>query len=315
MKALITGGAGFIGSNLARGLIERGDDVRILDNLVTGSLANLHDIERAIDQRIGDVRDPNSARGAVRGVDVVFHLAALPSVARSVRDPASSHEVNAGGTLTMLEAARAEGCRRFVYASSSSVYGDTPILPKHEEMPVSPRSPYAASKLAGEAYCRAYARSYDLETVSLRFFNVFGPRQDPASEYAAVIPRFTTRMLAGERPVVFGDGSQSRDFTHVANAVSACLLAASAPSDASGEAFNVGCGSRTSLLELVELLATILGRATGVDFAEPRPGDVAHSEAAVDRARAFLGYLPVIGVRDGLTDVAEWFARTGAVTV
>ena len=226
MKVLVTGGAGFIGANLVRALAADGDTVRVLDDFSTGRQANLDGVAGDVEVIEGDVRDPLAVRKAVAGVEVVHHLAALPSVARSVADPRASHEVNVDGTLTVLLEARDAQVRRLVYASSSSVYGNTPTLPKHEDMPVSPRSPYAAAKLAGEAYCRAFAGVYPLEAVCLRFFNVFGPRQDPASQYAAVVPRFVTRMLAGQPAEVTGDGRQTRDFTYVANAVSACRLAA-----------------------------------------------------------------------------------------
>src|SRR5438552_34049 len=290
---LITGGAGFIGSNLARCLVGSGERVRVLDNLSTGSRENLRDVERSIDLVIGDVRDPEDVQRAVGGADVVYHLAALPSVARSLADPLASHATNALGTLNVLLAARDAAVKRFVYASSSSIYGDSPTLPKHEAMPVDPRSPYAAAKLAGEAYSRAFARSVGVETVCLRFFNVFGPRQDPDSPYAAVIPRFASRMLGGERPVIFGDGSQSRDFTFVANAVQACVLAAEAGPDAVGEVMNVGCGDRISLLDLVGALNELLGTNFDPEFEPQQRGDVRHSLASIEKAKRLLGYEPL----------------------
>lgn len=308
MDVLVTGGAGFIGSNLARGLAGAGDRVRVLDDLSTGSLDNLRDIPGLLDVTVGDVRDREVVDAAVERVEVVYHLCALPSVARSVVDPVSTHEVNVQGTLNVLLAARDRGVRRVVYASSSSVYGDTPTLPKHEDMPVSPLSPYAATKLAGEAYCRAFTRVYGLETVSLRLFNVFGPRQDPGSEYAAVVPRFTTRMMAGESPLIFGDGKQTRDFTFVTNVVQACSLAASAGPEAIGHVLNIGCGGRTTLLGLVDALNQALGTAIQPDFAGPRPGDVRDSEASIDRAACLLGYQPQTSIREGLTETIEWFA-------
>ncbi len=312
MDASITGGAGFIGSNLARALVAAGRRVRVLDDLSTGAASNLDGLNGDVQLIRGDVRDADAVARAIAGADVVFHLAALPSVARSVQNPLASHLVNAEGTLSVLMAARAAGVRRVIYASSSSVYGDTPVLPKHEEMPVAPRSPYAASKLAGEAYCRAFAHSYGLETVALRFFNVFGPRQDPASDYAAVIPRFIARMLAGERPVVFGDGAQSRDFTFVGNAIQACLLAAEAGPEAMGEAVNVGCGARWTLLELVELLNEVVGTHLAPAFEDARPGDVRHSEASIDKATRLLGYRPLVDVREGLAQTAAWLSPIGA---
>lgn len=311
MQVLVTGGAGFIGSNLVRGLVERGASVRVLDDLSTGSAENLDGVEGRVDLTIGDVREARTVISAIDRVDVVYHLAALPSVARSLLDPVATHRVNAGGTLNVLVAARAAGVRRVVYASSSSVYGDTPTLPKREEMPAAPLSPYAAAKLSGEAYCRAFTRSLGLETVALRFFNVFGPRQDPSSEYAAVIPRFLTRMLAGERPVVFGDGGQSRDFTFVANVVEACMLAGEAGPESAGEVVNVGFGERTTLLELIDILDGVLGTRTRPEFSPPRPGDVRDSLADVTRAERLIGYRPHVEVREGLARTVEWFRRAG----
>ncbi|MGH2815112.1 MAG: NAD-dependent epimerase/dehydratase family protein, partial [Actinomycetota bacterium] len=257
----------------------------------------------------GDVRDPDQVSAAVDGVEVVHHLAALPSVARSVADPRASHEVNVDGTLNLLLAAVEAEVGRVVYASSSSVYGDTPVLPKHEDMPVSPRSPYAAAKLAGEAYCRSFARVYPLQTVCLRFFNVFGPRQDPASQYAAVVPRFVTRMLAGEPAEVTGDGRQTRDFTFVDNAVHACRLAAAAGPEAVGEAMNVGCGDRISVLDLVGLVNDLLTERVEPVLVQARPGDVRDSQAAVDKAGRLLGYRPLVPVGDGVAATVRWFAN------
>jgi UDP-N-acetylglucosamine/UDP-N-acetyl-alpha-D-glucosaminouronate 4-epimerase len=305
VKVLVTGGAGFIGSSLVHALVNQGAQVMVLDDLSTGNPDNLG--QSPAELRTGDIRDPDAVGEAVRGADVVYHLAALPSVARSVADPVRSHEVNASGTLEVLVAARDAGTRRVVYASSSSVYGDTPTLPKHEAMSLSPQSPYAAAKLAGESYCRAFSRTYGLETVALRFFNVFGPRQDPASEYAAVIPRFITRMMAGERPMIFGDGRQSRDFTFVGNVVRACIDAAGAER-ASGEVMNVGFGGRTSLLELVAMLNNILDTELEPEFGPSRPGDVRHSEASIDRARELIDYRPAVGLEEGLRETVTWFA-------
>jgi UDP-glucose 4-epimerase len=311
LEIVVTGGAGFIGSNVVRGLVAAGHEVRVVDDLSTGSAGNLEGLEGRVPTVRQDVRNVEALREAMAGAEVVIHLAALPSVARSVADPVRSHSVNVNGTVGVLVAARDAGVRRVVFASSSSIYGDTPTLPKHEGMVPSPLSPYAASKLAGEAYCQAFARVYDLETVSLRFFNVFGPWQDPASEYAAVIPRFVTRMLTGERPVIFGDGQQSRDFTFVENAVRACALAAVAGPRANGEAMNVAGGSRTSLLDLVTLLNTILGTSIEAEHADPRPGDVRHSQASIEKAQDLLGYQPVTDVAEGLRTTVQWFS-TGA---
>ena len=296
---LVTGGAGFIGSNIVHALLERGGQVRVLDSLTTGRPANLADVAERVELIQADLRDGEAVGRAMRGVQAVFHQAALPSVARSVADPLASHQVNATGTLGLLLAAREAGVRRFVYASSSSVYGDTPVMPKSEDLPTSPLSPYAVSKLAGEQYCRVFTRLYGLETVCLRYFNVFGPRQDPASEYAAVIPKFIGAMLRGEQPLVHGDGTQSRDFSYIANVVQANLLAAETPS-VGGEVFNVACGQRFSLLDLVASLNRILGTAIEPRFGPARPGDVKHSLADVSHAQRLLGYEPTIQFEDGL---------------
>jgi UDP-glucose 4-epimerase len=312
MNVLVTGGAGFIGANLVQALAASGETVRVLDDFSTGREENLGGASGRVEVVKGDVRDRLAVRVAVAGVEVVYHLAALPSVARSVADPRACHEVNAEGTLNVLLAARDAGVRRLVYASSSSVYGDTPALPKHEEMPVAPRSPYAAAKLAGEAYCRALARVYPLETVCLRFFNVFGPRQDPASPYAAVVPRFISRMLAGEPPEITGDGRQTRDFTYVANAVQACRLAAAAGPQANGEVMNVGCNHRISVLDLVDIVNDLLGRRIAAVFTPARPGDVRDSQAAVDKAARLIGYQPLVSVWDGLAATVDWLAAERA---
>ena len=311
-KVLVTGGGGFIGSNLASTLVQAGHQVRVLDDWSTGTPDNLAGLEASVDVLEVDVRDPQAVARAVSGIDVIYHLAALPSVARSIANPHSSHEVNATGTLVVLAAARDAEVRRVVYASSSSIYGDNPVLPKHEGMPVNPMSPYAASKLAGESYCRAFTRSYGLETVALRFFNVFGPRQDPQSQYAAVIPRFITRMLSGAPPEIFGDGTQSRDFTFVASAVDACIRAGESPAEAAGEALNIGCGGRITLLEIVDALNDLLGTSLEPVFCSRRDGDVMHSQADIGRAKDLLGYQPVTSFREGLTRTVEWFARDSA---
>jgi nucleoside-diphosphate-sugar epimerase len=309
MNVLVTGGLGFIGSNLVEALASSGQAVRVLDDASTGSHDNVAGIRPAPEVLLRDIRDREAVLDAMNDVEVVYHLAALPSVARSVADPLSTHQVNVDGTLNVLEAARRSGVRRLVYASSSSVYGDTPHLPKGEGMPLSPQSPYAASKAAGEGYCRAFVRVYGLETVSLRFFNVFGPRQDPSSEYAAVIPRFINRMLAGTSPEILGDGRQSRDFTYVANVVDALQLAAAAGPDAAGQALNVGCGSRTTLLELVSILNALLETTIVPTFSAPRPGDVKHSHADIDLAERLLGYRPSVTVQAGLARTVRWFAE------
>jgi nucleoside-diphosphate-sugar epimerase len=310
MNVLVTGGAGFIGSSLVRSLAGDGHAVRVLDDFSTGRQRNLEGVDGDLEVLEGDIRDREAVAKAVTGAEVVHHLAALPSVARSVADPRASHEVNVDGTLNLLLAAADAGVGRLVYASSSSVYGDTPVLPKHEDMPVSPRSPYAAAKLAGEAYCRAFARVYPLQTVCLRFFNVFGPRQDPQSQYAAVVPRFATRMLAGQPAEVTGDGRQTRDFTFVDNAVHACRLAAEAGPEAVGEAMNVGCGDRISVLDLVELVNRLLPERVEPVFVPARPGDVRDSQAAVAKAERLLGYRPLVPVGDGVAATVRWFAET-----
>ncbi len=304
---LVTGGAGFIGSNIVHELVRRGHRVRVLDNFATGRRSNLTGIEDRVDLLEGDLRHLRDVEKAVDGVDVVLHQGALGSVPRSIADPLASHEANATGTLRVLGAARGAGVRRVVYASSSSVYGDTPTLPKVEDMLPGPLSPYAVSKLAGEHYARVFAQVYGLETISLRYFNVFGPRQDPTSQYAAVIPKFIRAMLQGERPVIFGDGAQSRDFTYVDNVVAANLLAAEAPAAAlRGGVCNVACGENSALLDLVATLNGVLGSRLEPVFQPPRPGDVRHSHAAVGRAEALLGYRPAVRFAEGIRRTVEW---------
>ena len=309
MKVLVTGGGGFIGSHLAESLLEAGHDVRILDNFSTGKRENLAPLARRLEIVEGDVREEEAAAAAAAGREVIFHLAALPSVPRSFHDPFASFAVNAGGTVKVLEAARRAGARRFVYSSSSSVYGDAEGEAKSEEMEPRPLSPYAVSKLSGETMCRLYHRVFGLETVSLRYFNVFGDRQDPKSEYAAVIPRFIAAALGGGRPMIYGDGRQTRDFTYVANAVTANLCALSAPPAAFGQVFNVACGEETDLLTLLAILGELAGRAVVPVFAPARPGDVRRSRAEIGRAWNILGYRPEVGLRDGLKKTMEWFKR------
>jgi nucleoside-diphosphate-sugar epimerase len=296
---LVTGGAGFIGSHLVDRLLRDGHRVRILDNFATGRRENIAHVAGDVELVEGDIRSYERAHNAVRGCELVFHQAALPSVPRSVQDPLTSNEANVTGTLNVLLASRDEGVRRVVQASSSSVYGPTEELPKREEMPALPIAPYAVAKLAAEAYGRAFFRVYGLETVALRYFNVFGPRQDPRSEYAAVIPSFATSLLGGQRPVVFGDGEQSRDFTYVDNTVDANVLAAGA-ADVAGQTFNVACGERITLNALLDELRSIIGTDMEADYREPRPGDILHSLADVSRARAAFGYEPAVGLREGL---------------
>lgn len=303
---LVTGGAGFIGSNIVRELVRRGERVRVLDNLSTGKLENLAGLMDRIEFMAGDVADPETARLAVAGMDYVLHQAAIPSVQRSIEDPLATDRANVRGTLCMLMAAREAGVKRFVFASSSSVYGESRELPKREDMPAVPLSPYGVSKLAGEAYCRAFHRVYGLPTVALRYFNVFGPYQDPRSEYAAVIPRFITALLNGNRPTIYGDGLQSRDFCFVSNAVEANLLACQAP-DAAGEVFNVACHQQHTLLDLLRVLSDLIGTRVEPIFAPPRPGDIRHSLADISKARRLMGYEVRVGFHEGLARTVAWY--------
>jgi UDP-glucose 4-epimerase len=304
---LVTGGAGFIGSNLARALLGLGHAVRVVDNLSTGFRHNLAGVERDLDFVIGDLRDPAVCERVTRGVDVAFHVAALPSVPRSMEDPLGCHEHNVNATVALLEACRRNAVRRVVFSGSSSAYGDTPVLPKQEGMEVSPRSPYAAAKLAGELYTLAYARAGMLEGVALRYFNVFGPRQDPHGPYAAVIPAVFRAARSGGTMVLFGDGLQTRDFTYVDNVVQANVLAATLPRErVNGWVVNVGAGEKTTLLELVRLVGEVTNRELRVAHNPPRPGDVRDSLASLDRARAVLGYSPDVSLRDGLRRLWDW---------
>jgi nucleoside-diphosphate-sugar epimerase len=297
--ALVTGGGGFIGSHLVRRLLREGHSVRVLDNFATGRRENLEQVLGDVELIEGDLQSYERVHNAVRGCELAFHLGALPSVPRSIQDPLTSNATNVVGTLNVLLAARDEGVRRVVYASSSSTYGASTELPKREEMPALPIAPYAVSKLAAEGYCRAFHHVYGLETVALRYFNVFGPGQDPQSQYAAVIPNFITAALEDRGPTVHGDGEQSRDFTYVDNAVDANLLAADAP-DAAGEAFNVACGERISLNEIVKRIGALSGKELEAIHTDPRPGDVRHSLADISKAREVLGYDPAIDFDEGL---------------
>jgi len=300
MRYLVTGGAGFIGSHLVEHLVGAGHEVTVLDDLSTGKRENIAPWLGRITFVEGSVTDPSACAHAMAGTEVVLHQAAIPSVPRSVADPVISHAVNATGTLNVLVAARDAGVRRVVYAASSSAYGDTPELPKHERMTPRPRSPYAAAKLAGEDYCRAFHASYGLPTVALRYFNVFGPRQDPASQYAAVVPRFIECALAGRPPVVYGDGGQTRDFTFVENVVRANLAAAAAGAAALGEVFNIGCGERLSVNELWERVRAATGATVAARHEPARAGDVRDSLASLDRARDLLGWRPTVPLDEGL---------------
>jgi nucleoside-diphosphate-sugar epimerase len=309
MRILVTGGGGFIGSHLVDHFLVQGHEVRILDNFATGRRENLLKISNDVELVEGDIQSYERVHTAVRGCEAVMHQAALPSVPRSIQDPLTSNASNVIGTLNVLLASRDSGVRRVVYASSSSVYGANPALPKREELSLEPISPYAVAKLAGEGYCRSFFEIYGLETVSLRYFNVFGPRQDPLSQYAAVIPNFTTAYLGGRSPTIFGDGEQSRDFTYVDNVVLANSLALKAEG-ASGKAFNIACGERITLNRLVSELRSITGREVEVDYVEARPGEVRHSQADISLAQSELGYRPTVGLRDGLERTVEHFAAT-----
>ena len=312
-RVLVTGGAGFIGSHLVRALVAGEVTVRVLDSFATGFRQNLKEIIQEVEVIDGDIRDADACQAACQGVDTVFHLAALGSVPRSISDPLTTNAVNVQGTLTLLVAARDQGIRRFVYSSSSSAYGDTPVLPKHEEMRPCPRSPYAVSKLAAEEYCRAFSRTYGLETVALRYFNVFGPRQDPESQYAAVIPRFLAALSEGRAPVIFGDGFQSRDFTYVENVVEANLLASTAPG-AAGEMYNIACGEQITLRQVLADLAAQLGRPCVPEYLQDRLGDVRHSQADITKAYGSLGYRPKVLFAEGIARTARAFVEMGSRT-
>jgi len=302
---LVTGAAGFIGSNSVEELVRRGESVRALDDLSTGYLHNIEAFQGKIEFLQGSVADEELLAEAMRGVDYVLHQAAIPSVPRSVEEPMRSHEANATGTLKVLIAARDAGVKRLVFASSSSVYGESPTMPKREDMPTQPLSPYAVNKLAGEEYCKVFHRVYGLPTVALRYFNVFGPRQDPTSAYAAAIAAFASAMLAGQRPTVYGDGHQTRDFTFVSNVVDANLLACKTDA-ANGQALNIACGERISLLDLIAELNFLLGTNLEPIIAPERKGDVRHSLADITPAREKLGYEPKVGLREGLKRTVEW---------
>ena len=305
---LITGIAGFIGSSLARAVLAQGDQVRGIDNLSTGKRENLTEILGRIDFREGDLLNLEALHNACRGVDYIFHEAAIPSVPKSVLDPLGSNRANVDGTVNLLVAARDAKVKRIVYAASSSAYGDTPTLPKHEGMVPNPISPYAVAKLTGEYYMTSFYRCYGLETVSLRYFNIFGPRQDPTSPYSGVLAKFITNMLNGERPTIFGDGTQSRDFTYIDNAVDANLLAMKAPaSQVTGQVFNVATGKRADLNQAFQLLKKIIGYPGEAKYGPSRSGDVKHSLADLSRSEKHLGYTPKVDFEEGLRRTVEWY--------
>jgi len=315
-RVLVTGGAGFIGSHLTRRLLDDGLTVRVVDDLSTGFRQNLEELSGRIDFIEGDIRDPDVCAEAAAEVEVIYHVAALPSVPRSMADPLGTHGANVNGTLNLLQAARRSGVRRFVYSSSSSAYGDTPVLPKIESMEPLPRSPYAAAKLAGELYTLAYARAGLLEAVALRYFNVFGPRQDPNGPYAAIVPLLFRAVLT-ERPItIYGDGLQTRDFTYVENVIDANVLGASQPAErASGHVVNVGTGSRITLLDLVAMAEDVSGRPIKVRHLPERAGDVRDSQASLDRARSVLGYEPRVSLREGMERLWLWCSANPSAVI
>lgn len=305
-KYLVTGGAGFIGSNIAEELVKRGAEVRVIDNFLTGKRENITSFLDKIEFIEGDIRDLKTCSRALDGMDFILHQAALPSVPRSVEDPLLTNEINIKGTLNLLLASQESQAKKFVFASSSSVYGDDPRLPKKEDMEEAPLSPYAITKIVGEMYCRIFSQIYGLSTICLRYFNIFGPRQDPSSQYAAVIPNFIDKMLKGERPVIFGDGEQSRDFTYISNVVEANILAAKAK-DVSGAILNVACSERTTVNSMAEKINEILRKNIKPSYNKPRPGDVKHSFADISKAEKMLKYSPRVSFKEGLEKTIQWY--------
>jgi len=306
-KYLVTGGAGFIGSHITQRLVSEGESVRVLDNFSSGKRSNLAGFEDKIELIEGELRNPEDCRRACEGIDVIFHEAAVPSVPKSVADPVTSHQANVDGTFNLLVAARDAKVRRVVYAASSSAYGDLPELPKRETAAPQPLSPYAANKLFGEYYCRVFYECYGLESVSLRYFNVFGPRQDPKSQYAAAIPAFVTAILRDEPPVIYGDGTQTRDFTYIDNVVDANLRAARTPNKLKGDVVNIACGTHISVNEIIEQINLLLGKNVQPRYEPPRPGDVKHSLADISRARELIGFQPTVMFQEGLRRAIEYY--------
>ncbi len=309
MTYLVTGGAGFIGSHLVEHLVRDGQRVRVIDDFSTGKRENLAAFAESMELIEGTVADSGDCARACADVEVVLHQAAIPSVPRSVEDPVASHRANAEGTFNLLVAARDSGVRRFVYAASSSAYGETPQLPKDESIPPDPLSPYGVQKLNGEQYCTVFSRCYGLDTISLRYFNVFGPRQDPKSQYAAAIPAFITAMLRGEAPRVYGDGEQTRDFTYIENVIHANMLAARAERTA-GAVVNIACGERISVNEVIARINEILGTSVSANHADERAGDIKHSWASIDRAAALIGFRPTVSFSDGLRRTIDWYRES-----
>ncbi len=306
---LVTGGAGFIGSHIVEALVGRGDRVRVLDNFITGKHENLASFQEFIELIEGDIRDLETCRRALRGVDYVLHQAALTSVPHSISDPLLNHDINITGTINILMASHEANVKRVVFASSAAVYGDSQAFPHKEGNEGILKSPYALSKLFGEKYCQLFFQLYGLETVCLRYFNVFGPRQDPLSEYASVIPLFVKAMLSGERPQIFGDGEQSRDFIFVSDAVEANLRAAEAPETVGGEIFNIACGKRTTVNSLAREISDLLEASIIPFYTDPRPGDILHSFADIDKARRMLGFKPLVGFEQGLKKTMTWYKK------
>lgn len=305
--SLITGGAGFIGSNMARFLLSKGEKVRILDNFETGKRENLVEINESIELIEGDIRDIDTVRRAVAGTEIVYHLAALGSVPRSVKDPLTSHDVNVNGIINVLSAARDAKLRRFVFSSSSSVYGQSKVLPQREDMPLAPISPYGATKAAGEIYCRVFYETYGLQTISLRYYNVFGPRQDPTSQYAAAIPLFVSALLRNKAPTIFDDGEQSRGFTYIDNVTEANWLAANA-GKTGGEAVNISTANAVTVNTVVNTIRKLLSRENIKPvYAPPRPGDIKHSLADVKKAKELIGYEPFISFEEGIAKAIDWY--------